>query len=161
MRRLGRKLWARLAARRAAGRDEGFSTIEVIVALTVLSVGIVPLLQTQFEVQRLSQRLHQASLENHAMTQSLRYLRNINPAQNPTGTWVFDGGRLQWTAALLDPETEFRFAQAESRTRIGYYAVDITLVLDDGTRILRRVPRVGYTEPESVIAGIELTPVDR
>ncbi|MEL6687287.1 MAG: hypothetical protein AAFP97_06680 [Pseudomonadota bacterium] len=124
-------------------RESGFSTIEVIVALTILAIGILPLIQTQFEIQRLSQRIQQASQENRAMTQSLRYMRNVNPAETPRGEWVFEGGQLSWDAALIGNDTQFTFQQALNRTFIGYYRVDFTVRLDSGWTIEERLNLIG------------------
>lgn len=125
--------------------ESGFSTIEVIVALTILALGILPLMQTQFEIQRLSQRIHQASLENHAMTQSLRYLRNVNPAETPSGRWAFEGGLLSWDSELLAEDTIFIFQQATSRAQIGYYSIDFTVTLENGTSIDENLNLVGIS----------------
>ena len=136
------------------GSDEGFSTIEVIVALTVLSVGILPLMQTQYEIQQMSRRIHQISLENRAMTQSLRYLRDVNPGVQPEGIWRFEGGQLSWTSELLADDVEFVFQQAVSQRTLGYYSVTLTVTLDNGTQLSETLNRVGMSEPEGDVIDV-------
>lgn len=140
--------------KQAGASEEGFSTIEVIVALTVLSVGILPLMQTQYEIQQMSRRIHQISLENRAMTQSLRYLRDVNPGVDPEGVWRFEGGTLSWTSELLANDTEFVFQQAVSRTTLGYYSVNLTVTLDNGTQIIETLNRVGMSAPEDGVIDV-------
>ena len=136
------------------GSEEGFSTIEVIVALTVLSVGILPLMQTQYEIQQMSRRIHQISLENRAMTQSLRYLRDVNPGVQPEGIWRFEGGQLSWTSELLADDVEFVFQQAVSQRTLGYYSVTLTVTLDNGTQLSETLNRVGMSEPEGDVIDV-------
>lgn len=140
--------------KQAGASEEGFSTIEVIVALTVLSVGILPLMQTQYEIQQMSRRIHQISLENRAMTQSLRYLRDVNPGVDPEGVWRFEGGTLSWTSELLANDTEFVFQQAVSQTTLGYYSVNLTVTLDNGTQIIETLNRVGMSAPEDGVIDV-------
>lgn len=123
-------------------------------ALTVLSVGILPLMQTQYEIQQLSRRIQQVSLENHAMTQSLRYLRDINPGIEPTGGWSFEGARLEWDSRLLAPDTEFIYQQATNTRRIGYYSVRLIVTLDNGTQLIETINQVGTTTPEGQLEDV-------
>ena len=140
--------------KQAGASEEGFSTIEEIVALTVLSVGILPLMQTQYEIQQMSRRIHQISLENRAMTQSLRYLRDVNPGVDPEGVWRFEGGTLSWTSELLANDTEFVFQQPVSQTTLGYYSVNLTVTLDNGTQIIETLNRVGMSAPEDGVIDV-------
>lgn len=140
--------------RQTDGSEEGFSTIEVIVALTVLSVGILPLMQTQYEIQQMSRRIHQVSLENRAMTQSLRYLRDINPGVEPNGVWRFEGGQLSWTSELLADDTEFVFQEAVRQTMLGYYSVELTVTLDNGTQLSETLNRVGMSDPDGDLGNV-------
>ena len=88
------------------------------------------------------------------MTQSLRYLRDVNPGVDPEGVWRFEGGTLSWTSELLANDTEFVFQQAVSQTTLGYYSVNLTVTLDNGTQIIETLNRVGMSAPEDGVIDV-------
>jgi hypothetical protein len=124
--------------------EAGFSTIEVIAALAIFVTALLPLMQTQLDIQRLSQRIQQNAIETTALTQSMRYLRNVNPAQHSDGEWVFSEGRLSWQARPIGPDTGFVKAQGLRYYMVGYYDMDIRIELQNGTVLSEKMRSVGW-----------------
>lgn len=129
---------------RRSGSEDGFTTIEVLVALVILTAGLLPLMQTQLDIQRLTARLQQADRESAALTQSLRYLRDVNPGETPRGTWVFDGGRLSWSSELIGADTAFAYERGTVAHALSYHDVALSIRLDNGTLISETVNKVGW-----------------
>lgn len=127
--------------------EGGFTTIEVLVALVILTAGLLPLMQTQIDIQRLTMRLQQADRESAALTQSLRYLRDVNPGETPSGTWVFDGGRLSWSSELMGLDTVFGYERGTVAHILSYHDVALSIRLDNGTLISETVNKVGWQMP--------------
>ena len=130
-----------------AASDDGFTTIEVLVALVILTAGLLPLMQTQIDIQRLTMRLQQADRESAVLTQSLRYLRDINPGVTPDGSWVFDGGRLSWSSELAGPDTTFQYVRGTVAQTLSYHDVALVIRLNNGTSITETISKVGWNAP--------------
>lgn len=102
--------------------NAGFTTIELLVALAILASGFFALIE--FKLALLDrQAQHMAQFEAiTAESNALAVLRQINPANNPSGDVALGNGiRLEWRSkptthvatqlAWLGRETEFRVAR--------------------------------------------------
>ncbi len=80
----------------------GFSLIEALVALIVLSIGLVALFSLQQQITN-GQRRYEQALDRAASRRNiLAALRMLNPADQPSGAMEMTPGRqLRWTSRPL------------------------------------------------------------
>lgn len=83
-------------------RNAGFSVIEVLVAVAILAIALIPILMLQTQTSRASQREQQIRAAITDQQNALAVLREINPMQQPTGAFVLSSTRtMSWNATPL------------------------------------------------------------
>ncbi len=83
-------------------RKRGFSLIEALVALIVLSIGLAALFSLQQQITNGQRRYEQALQRAASERNILAALRTLNPAEQPTGAMEMAPDRqLRWTSRPL------------------------------------------------------------
>lgn len=136
-------------AKTAAPDDRGFSTLELLVALAILSFGLMALIDFKLNLLERQQRQLSRQQAIIAETNALALLRRIDPVTQPSGRIAIgDGSELAWEArpttpfqpmlAWLGRETSYQVA----RYRTAYTIRRQQIVLAKGSVELvgRRAP---------------------
>lgn len=85
----------------------GFSLLEMIAALTILTIGSVVLFSWLGQTMGQLSRFQLQEKESLAKLQAIDFLSTQNPALTPDGKQVFDSFKMEWTS---QPVTETRDA---------------------------------------------------
>ncbi|UPT61159.1 MAG: hypothetical protein M0D54_11890 [Hyphomonadaceae bacterium JAD_PAG50586_4] len=82
----------------------GFTTLEVIAAIAIIAIALVPIMTLQGELARHQARLTQVQDRATATHNSLALLRDINPMATPAGQRRLDERTiLTWTSVAISP----------------------------------------------------------
>ena len=120
--------------------ERGLSTIEVIAALLLFSIALLPIVQVQLNAQRGALIVNDLEAATQLERQALNYLEAINFARQPTGQYSFGDGLVRWKAALLAPDAEL----VRNYDRISLYRVEVDLVINDIVVSQRILHSVGW-----------------
>ncbi|MFN3214014.1 MAG: hypothetical protein ACE37M_13000 [Henriciella sp.] len=116
------------------------STIEVIAALLLFSIALLPIAQVQMNAQRGSVIVNEAETTARLEQQALTYLKSVNFAVRPTGEYSFGDGSLKWTSELMAPDAEIILNQR----RIGLYRVQVELTHEQRLLSTRYLHSTGW-----------------
>ena len=85
----------------------GFSTLEVIAAVAIIAVALVPIAALQSQLARNQARLAAMQEETSAVQNAMTLLREINPMLTPQGERRLDDRTaLTWTSAPASPRAQ-------------------------------------------------------
>ncbi|MEQ1809068.1 MAG: hypothetical protein ABL889_04025 [Terricaulis sp.] len=78
----------------------GFSTLEVIAAVAIIGIALVPIATLQIQLARSQARLAETHAETTAVQNALAMLREVNPMTNPSGQRALgEQITLTWSSA--------------------------------------------------------------
>lgn len=78
----------------------GFSTLEVIAAVAIIGIALVPIAALQTQLARSEARLAETHAQTTAVQNALSQLREVNPMLTPSGQRDLGGHTtLNWTSA--------------------------------------------------------------
>ena len=81
-------------------RESGFSTLEVIAAVAIIGVALIPIAALQVQLSRGQARLAEAHTESTDVHNAMALLRDVNPMLTPEGQRRLDDRTtLTWTSA--------------------------------------------------------------
>lgn len=90
-----------------AKRESGFSTLEVIAAVAIIAIALVPIATLQIQLTRSQARLAEAHTESTDVHNAMALLRDINPMAAPSGARRLDHqSTLTWTSAAASPRRQ-------------------------------------------------------
>lgn len=114
--------------------DRGFTLMEVIVALVILSTSGLVLFAWINQNLSTATRLREAQARAQLQVEGVSWLGTINPAAEPSGEREMGELRLTWQATLVEPmQAEFSYGGAlMPRWMIGLYRVKATIARTDG-----------------------------
>jgi len=106
-------------------RERGFSTLEVIAAVAIIGIALVPIAALQTQLTRSQARLMDVHAESTAVQNAMALLREVNPTLMPTGERRLDDSTtLRWASAPLSaPQPATNAPQFEVRL----YRVNATI----------------------------------
>lgn len=104
--------------------QQGMTTIEVVAALLLFSLALIPIVQVQLNAQRNSQIVTGVRISASLERQALNYLQTVNFARRPTGTYDFGYGSIRWRAALLSDDAQV----VQVNTIVGLYRVEVDIL---------------------------------
>jgi general secretion pathway protein I len=82
--------------------ESGFSTLEVIAAVAIIGIALIPIAALQTQLARSQARLAKAHAESTAVHNAMALLRDINPMLTPEGQRRLDDSTtLTWTSAAV------------------------------------------------------------
>lgn len=110
-------------------RQLGMGIVEVIAALVILSLALIPLLDVTQRLQSQAVAVEDRQVRAEAVQSALSYFRTVNVGETPIGGVDFGGWALRWDAKLVDEKAAFIQSRGEYRTprQIGLFAVEIEL----------------------------------
>lgn len=120
--------------------ERGLSTIEVIAALLLFSIALLPLVQAQLNAQRGALIVSDIEATSQLERQALNYLESVNFARQPTGQYSFGDGSLRWRAGLIAPDAEL----VRVTDRVGLYRVEVDLIINETVVSQRVLHSVGW-----------------
>ena len=120
--------------------ERGLSTIEVIAALLLFSIALLPLVQAQLNAQRGALIVNDIEATSQLERQALNYLESVNFARQPTGQFAFGDGSLRWRAGLIAPDAEV----VRNADRVGLYRVEVDLIINEVVVSQRVLHSVGW-----------------
>lgn len=83
-------------------RESGFSTLEVVAAVAIIAVALVPIMMLQTQLARSQARLDAAHDQSTSAQNALALLRDINPMSTPTGRRRLDARtELAWSSTPI------------------------------------------------------------
>ena len=143
--------------RSARRRQRGFSAIEAIAALAVLTVAAVPLLTLQGRLAQSAVSMQRQAATMTMERSALAYLSVVNPMRRPEGTLDLGAGRLAWSAV---PVSEERFAYGQDgspgRFVMRLYRLDGEIDTQDGHAARFAVERIGWRATAPLLDGAQV-----
>lgn len=83
--------------------DRGFTLIEVVVALVILSTSGLVLFSWISQNLATATRLHESQAVSQLQLEGVSWLSTVNPAAEPEGERELSGLRLTWRSTLVEP----------------------------------------------------------
>ena len=102
-------------------RSRGFSLLEMIAALTILSIGSVVLFSWLSQTMGHLNRFQSQEQESLARLQAIEYLATVNPMLTPDGKQSFERFNMEWKSA---PAREVRETVSPANG-LGLYQVQL------------------------------------
>lgn len=130
--------------------ENGFSTLEVVVALVIFSVALLPLMSVQMNVFQTSAQLEARNLLTTAEVQALAYIKTVNVGANPESQYDFGDIQLSWRAKLVDEDAEFVQTLPDRIRRIGLYEVQLSISAGPPNRSEKTIRAVGWIDQEQI-----------
>ncbi len=118
--------------------QRGLSTIEVIAALLLFSVALLPIVQVQLNAQRGAVIVSEIEATTQLERQALNFLESVNFAQQPEGQFSFGDGQIRWQAVPIREDAEL----IRNLDRISLFRVQVEMLVGDrvvSTRVLHAV----------------------
>lgn len=139
-------------------RRAGLSTIEVLVAVALIGMALLPLVAIQSQIAlthaRYEAAYHRATLQRNA----LEITRNLNPLATPEGRVILDEQYVvEWNSEVVkDPKRGTDFPLGDGPFDVGLYRVSVA-VLNEGRVELEYVTeKVGWKLIEGGPPGSEI-----
>lgn len=83
-------------------REQGFSTLEVIAAVAIIGIALIPIEALQTQISRSQARLMDVHAESTSVQNAMALLREVNPMLTPAGERRLDERTsLTWTSTPL------------------------------------------------------------
>ncbi len=114
-------------------RQQGFSLLEMIAALTILAIGSVVLFSWLGQTMSQLSRFQDAEKASLARLQAVQYLSTQNPFAAPTGKQTFETFSMEWKS---EPAREARISVSPAGGlglyQIGLYDVQVAIFYHTG-----------------------------
>lgn len=107
----------------------GLSTIEVLVAVALIGMAMLPLVVIQSQVANSHARLQDSYRRATLQMNALEVVRELNPARSPQGEIEFDENyTLQWSSTAISEQTRIiDYPIGDGSFDVGLYQVDIVV----------------------------------
>lgn len=131
-------------------REAGFTTIELLVALAIFSIGLFALLEVKVEMlDRQKRQLNQVDKlvqEGNALV----LLRKVNPATEPSGSRSLgDNQILSWNARRTGPFTrQLVWLGRETEYTVATYRIDYRITKNSAVNTRGYVEMIGRRAPD-------------
>jgi prepilin-type N-terminal cleavage/methylation domain-containing protein len=122
----------RFRLRYLSAGQQGFSLLEMIAALTILTIGSVVLFSWLGQTMGQLTRFQLQETESMARIQAVQFLSNQNPAATPAGKQIFDQFYLEWTSAAVSETRESVLQDGLGLYQITLYNVQSKAFHHDG-----------------------------
>jgi len=127
-------------------RSAGFSTLEVMVSVTILATVLIPLIGIQMSTSRAYERNQQAYRLASAERSLMDILRRLNPMTDPEGAVELqDGIAARWSSVRLrEPILSTQYPTGDGAFEVGFYKVIVTLEQEGRGEQTFEIERVGW-----------------
>lgn len=108
---------------------QGFTLLEVVVALVILSSSGLVLFSWIHQNLTTATRLRESQLRSQLQVEGVAWLSTVNPALEPDGERDQGGLRMSWRATLVEPmRTEFTYGGSVfPRWALGLYRLQASI----------------------------------
>ena len=125
----------------------GFTLLEAIVALAILSAGGMALFAAMTQSVQMVNRAEQAREDDTALRNAMSWLEQVNPMQAPDGSMPLGEYELRWTSRLVEPVRPGATGYLEPGLYdVGLYELELQLWRGDTLRRELPVRRVGWRQ---------------
>jgi prepilin-type N-terminal cleavage/methylation domain-containing protein len=132
-------------------RHAGFTLIETIVALAILSAGLIGFYQLLTTILNSANRVQVAAIAYDRQTNALELVEAVNPMEIPEGTFDTGHYHIHWTSKLIgDVRQGSRYPSGPGPFKIGLYRVTLSFPDDEDVSSID-VTRLGYHHDDSPI----------
>lgn len=133
--------------------SSGFSLLEALAALLVISVALIPIFQMQAALADGSRRAELQAERILSSADVRAFLTTLNPMTEPQGEQAFDGVTLAWRAREVERIVRTSPIQPEEEI-VALFQVEITIEDDEGGTIYSDlIYSVGWTDPKRATSG--------
>lgn len=131
--------------------ETGFSTLEVIAAVAIIGIALVPIATLQTQLARSEARLAETHAQTTAVQNALAQLREVNPMLTPSGQRALsDRTTLTWTSA---PVSGLRQSVNPPGFEVQLYRLTGQIRKDDDTVTAVQLDLVGWRRLSSETAA--------
>jgi prepilin-type N-terminal cleavage/methylation domain-containing protein len=151
----------RFGWRSVVAAQRGFTLIEVIVAMVILSTSGVVLFSWISQNLATASRLRETQARSQLQLEGVSWLETINPALELEGERELAGMKLVWRAVLVEPmRTEFDYGGGlHPRWMLGLYDVHATITrAETGLRMEWSQSLVGWQPVTAAVSGASSPP---
>jgi prepilin-type N-terminal cleavage/methylation domain-containing protein len=122
----------------------GFTLLETIVALVILTAGLMGFYSFLVTMLNGANRLQGASIAYDRQANALELAKTLNPMDAPEGTFDLGSYRIQWSSQLLkNVRQSSRYPTGAGVFKVALYRVTFRFPDDDGISPLE-VTKLGY-----------------
>lgn len=132
-------------------RNAGFTLIETIVALAILSAGLIGFYQLLVTILQGANRVQGAAIAYDRQMNALALVEAVNPMEIPEGTFDVGHYHIHWTSNLIDTVRQgSRYPSGPGPFRIALYRVTLSFPDDQDVSSID-VTKFGYHHDDSPI----------
>ena len=114
--------------------NRGFSVIEALAAIALLSIAMLPLFELQRTLSQSAIRLEQATADLDAQQSALSLISALNPMEMPEGEENLGAWTVSWTSELITGEAPADGYAGSSNFAVNLYDVTVQVRRADRTR---------------------------
>ena len=124
--------------------EAGFTLLETIVALVILTAGLMGFYGFLVTMLNGANRLQAASVEYDRQANALELAKTLNPMDAPEGSFELGSYRIQWSSQLLKSvHQSTRYPTGAGVFKVGLYLVTFSFPDDNGIASIA-VTKLGY-----------------
>lgn len=112
---------------RALKRRDGFSVVEVLAAIALIAVAMIPLYRLQQTLANASFRIERTAETLEAKENALAWLETVNPMIEPDGETEIGGWRVAWHAEPVASVPLAEGFRGPSNYALGLYEVEVSV----------------------------------
>lgn len=135
----------------------GFSVVEVLAAIALIAVAMIPLYQLQRALADAAFRLEQSAAALEAKENALAWLETVNPQLQPDGEIMIGGWLVRWQARPVATVPIARGYLGESIHSVGLYDVEVRMERN-GRSDSFTVRKIGWEQVRDPLGFIESEP---
>jgi len=114
-------------------QEEGFSVLEAMIAMAILSVALIPLLTLQAQFVRSVETFERAQIRMEVRDSVLTYIEKLNLSLTPSGNMDLGAANMEWTASLAGlPQMSRGDNGVDGRFEMALYNVNIQIEYNNG-----------------------------
>ena len=145
----------------ASHQKAGFSIIEVLVAVALIGVALLPLVVIQSQVAQ-SHARYQADYRRATLQKNaLEILREMNPSKSPEGRFAMDDAHtLTWTSSQITEVTRSTdYPIGDGYYDVALYRVEVVIVSSEGQdKLSFSTEKVGWTPAVGIVQPTDPIP---
>ena len=127
------------------GSEDGFSVLEAMIAMAILSAALIPLLTLQGQLIRNVESFERAEVRFSARDSALTYLNNLNFTLTPSGSLDLGTADMRWSSTLAGPPQMSRGDNGvEGRFEMSLYDVTVQLDFKNGQQDEFAIRSIGW-----------------